>query len=55
MNTPSPRATKAQLIDHINEMNTHLVTAVHTARESNEQANTALVVAIVAFCLGLLF
>lgn len=55
MNTPSPRATKAQLIDHINEMNTHLVAAVHTARESTEQAHAALAVAVAAFCLGLLF
>lgn len=55
MTTSPSRATKAQLCEILNDTITQRNAALHTARQHQEQAQTALVVAIVAFCLGLLF
>lgn len=55
MTTAPSRATKAQLCDLLNDTIAQRNTALHQAREHQEQAQTALIVAIVAFCLGLLF
>lgn len=55
MTTAPSRATKAQLCEILTETIEHRNQALHAARESQEQAQAALIVAIVAFCLGLLF
>lgn len=55
MTTTPSRATKAQLCEILTETIEHRNQALHAARESQEQAQTALVIAIVSFCLGLLF
>jgi len=55
MTTAPTRATKAQLCDLLNDTIAQRNTALHQAREHQEQAQTALIIAIVAFCLGLLF
>lgn len=55
MTTAPTRATKAQLCEILNDTIEQRNTALHQAREHQEQAQTALIVAIVAFCLGLLF
>lgn len=49
------RATKAELCEILSQTIHQRNTALHTAAQSQEQAKTALIVAIVAFCLGLLF
>jgi hypothetical protein len=55
MTTTPSRATKAQLCEILNDTIAQRNTALYQARESREQAQTALIVATVAFCLGLLF
>ena len=55
MTTAPSRATKAQLCEILNDTIAQRNTALHAARQNQEQAQTALIVAIVAFCLGLLF
>ena len=55
MTTAPTRATKAQLCDLLNDTIAQRNTALHQAREHQEQAQTALIIAIIAFCLGLLF
>jgi hypothetical protein len=52
--TPS-RATKAQLCEILNETIAHRNKALHAARQSQEQATAALLIALAAFCFGLLF
>ncbi len=55
MTTAPTRATKAQLCEILNDTIAQRNTALYQAREHQEQAQTALIIAIVAFCLGLLF
>ena len=55
MTTAPNRATKAQLFEILNDTIAQRNSALHQARENQEQAQTALIIAIVAFCLGLLF
>ena len=55
MTTAPTRATKAQLCEILNDTIAQRNSALHQARENKEQAQTALLTAIVAFCLGLLF
>jgi len=51
----SNRATKAELCEILTSTIDQRNRALHAAAQSQEQATTALVIAIVAFCLGLLF
>ena len=55
MTTAPTRATKAQLCEILNNTIAQRNSALHQAREHQEQAQTALIIAIIAFCLGLLF
>ena len=55
MTSVPSRATKAQLCEILSTTIEQRNRALHTAAQNQEQATTALVVAIVAFCLGLLF
>jgi hypothetical protein len=55
MTSVPSRATKAQLCEILSATIEQRNRALHTAAQSQEQATTALVIAIVAFCLGLLF
>ncbi len=55
MTSVPSRATKAQLCEILSTTIEQRNRALHTAAQSQEQATTALIIAIVAFCLGLLF
>ena len=55
MTTALTRAAKAQLCEILNNTIAQRNSALHQAREHQEQAQTALIIAIIAFCLGLLF